>query len=83
MENDPLSPATWRFPVNFAVPPLSNDRPSSARPFILLGVPTRPVPPDGGPISAKHRTSPGNTLVKQTCNEDGRMVDDSYTVPDE
>lgn len=83
MNDDPLIPAAHRLPVNVSVPPLSDESPSAARPFILRGVAPRPAPAFAGPLSAKHRTAPGNTLVPRTCNEDGRMVDDSYTVPDD
>lgn len=83
VESDPLMPAVQRFPVNLAVVPTSEERPSIARPFILRGVTPRPFRGSAAVVSARHRTSPGPTLVPRTCNEDGRMVDDSYTVPDD
>lgn len=80
---DPLMPVVQRFPVNLAAVPTSEELPSAARPFILRGVAPRPFRGSASVVSAKHRTSPGQTLVPRTCNEDGKMVDDSYTVPDD
>jgi hypothetical protein len=83
VDGDPLMPAVQRFPVNISVVPASDERPSTARPFILRGVTPRPFRGSADVVSARHRTSPGPTLVPRTCNLDGRIVDDSYTVPDD
>lgn len=83
VDGQPLMPGTHRFPVNVSAPPSSDEPPSAARPFILRGVTPRPVRAIADLVSAKHRTSPGQTLVPRTCNEDGKLVDDSYTVPDD
>jgi hypothetical protein len=34
-------------------------------------------------VQAKHRTTAHDTLHARTCNLDGKMVDDSYTTPDD
>lgn len=83
MDRDPLMPAVQRFPVNLAVVPTSDEQPSIARPFILRRVTPRPFRGSAEVVSARHRTSPGPTLVPRTCNVDGNIVDDSYTVPDD
>lgn len=77
VSDDVLIPARTRLPANPAQRPLSDEQPGPARPFILRGVTARIVVP-----SARHRTSPGSTLIEGKCNEDGKMVEDSYTVPD-
>lgn len=82
MDGQPLMPGTHRFPMNPAAPPTSDEPPSVSRPFILRGVRPRPVHATGQVVGAKHRTSPGQTLIPRKCNEDGKLVDDSYTVPD-
>lgn len=81
--SDPLMPAAQRFPVNLAAIPTSGELPSTSRPFILRSVAPRPFRGSADVVSARHRTSPGQTLIPRKCNEDGNMVDDSYTVPDD
>lgn len=83
VDSDPLMPPAQRFPVNLAAVPTSDERPGTARPFILRGVTPRPFRGSAAVVSARHRTSPGPTLVPRKCNEDGKLVDDSYTVPDD
>ncbi|RSN46023.1 hypothetical protein P3102_18840 [Amycolatopsis sp. QT-25] len=77
---DPLMPTVQRFPVNAGARPLSDENPSTVRPFILRGVRARriTVRPE-----AKHRTTAHDTLHPRQCNEDGKMIDDSYTTPDD
>ncbi|MCU1680906.1 MAG: hypothetical protein JWQ81_1645 [Amycolatopsis sp.] len=81
LELEPLMPAVHRFPVNLTAPLKSAEKPSSARPFILRGVTARPVTPL--PMLGSGQTSPGQTLVPRECNQDGKLIDDSYTVPDQ
>lgn len=83
MESDPLMPGVQRFPVNLVAVPTSDEQPGIARPFILRSVTPRPFRGSAAVVSARHRTSPGPTLVPRTCNVDGMIVDDSYTVPDD
>lgn len=54
-----------------------------ARPFILRGVVARRVQPSKEAAQAKHRTTAHDTLHARTCNQDGTMIDDSYTTPDD
>lgn len=54
-----------------------------ARPFILRGVVARRVQPPKEAAQAKHRTTAHDTLHARTCNQDGTMIDDSYTTPDD
>lgn len=77
---DPLMPTVGRFPVNAGTRPLSDENPSTVRPFILRGVRARriTVVPE-----AKHRTTAHDTLHPRQCNEDGKLIDDSYTTPDD
>ena len=73
-------PTGGRFPVNVGTRPLSDENPSSVRPFILRGVRARRITvlPE-----AKHRTTAHDTFHARNCNEDGKLVDDSYTTPDD
>jgi hypothetical protein len=80
---DPLMPTVQRFPVNLGARPLSDEGPSTARPFILRGVVARRVQPVDEALQAKHRTTAHDTLHARTCNQDGKMIDDSYTTPDD
>ncbi|MEC3977726.1 hypothetical protein [Amycolatopsis sp. H20-H5] len=77
---DPLMPTAGRFPVNVGTRPLSEENPSIVRPFILRSVRARriTVVPE-----AKHRTTAHDTFHARNCNEDGKLVDDSYTTPDD
>lgn len=80
MSGDPLMPASQRLPVNPLFIPIVPDPPSGARPFVLRGVsPTR----RSGVAQAKHRTDDTQRKIEQTTNLDQKVVDDSYTVPDE
>lgn len=76
---DPLVPTAQRFPVNLGTRPLSEENPSQSRPFILRGVVARRVRPP----EARHRTTAHDTLHARQCNEDGKLIDDSYTTPDD
>jgi hypothetical protein len=80
---DPLMPILQRFPVNLGVRPLSDEEPSAARPFILRGVVARQVWPREEALQAKHRTTAHDTLHPRNCNNDGKLIDDSYTTPDD
>jgi hypothetical protein len=80
---DSLMPTVQRFPVNLGTRPLSAEGPSMARPFILRGVVARRVQPPKEAAQAKHRTTAHDTLHARTCNQDGTMIDDSYTTPDD
>lgn len=80
---DPLMPAVARFPVNLGTRPLSEEGPSTARPFILRGVVARRVQLPEEVVQAKHRTTAHDTLHARTCNQDGKLIDDSYTTPDD
>jgi hypothetical protein len=80
---DPLMPIVQRFPVNLGARPLSNEEPSAVRPFILRGVIARQVQPREEALQAKHRTTAHDTLHARNCNNDGKLIDDSYTTPDD
>lgn len=77
--SDPLMPATQRFPVNPIVIPVDRSQPSLGRPFILRGL----LPNGGSTIEAKHRTPTSQRKIPQETNLDNKVVDDSYTVPDD
>lgn len=79
-QNDPLLPPVHRFPVNAKNPPLSDEPPSSTRPFILRDITARQVHPLP---ASRHRTAAGNTYISNKCNSDGKMIEDGYTVPDD
>ncbi|MDQ3576424.1 MAG: hypothetical protein M3443_02230 [Actinomycetota bacterium] len=36
-----------------------------------------------GTLAVKHRTTAHDTLHARTCNQDGKIIDDSYTTPDD
>lgn len=80
---DSLMPTVQRFPVNLGARPMSDEGPSTDRPFILRGVVARRVQVPDEAVQAKHRTTAHDTLHARTCNLDGKMVDDSYTTPDD
>ncbi len=80
---DPLMPTAQRFPVNLGSRPMSDEGPSTARPFILRGVVARVVQLPEGTLAVKHRTTAHDTLHARTCNQDGKIIDDSYTTPDD
>ena len=76
---DPLVPSAGRVPVNPLFTPVDSDPPSRVRPFILRGI--SPVPE--GVIEARHRTNATQRKIRQNTNLDNKVVDDSYTVPDD
>ncbi|GAA1961726.1 hypothetical protein GCM10009754_35940 [Amycolatopsis minnesotensis] len=75
---EPLAPVAHRFVVNLVEPPTSSAAPSSARPFILRGLKARKITL----VPSADHTAKGPTLIQRNCNEDGHLIDDSYTVPD-
>ncbi|MBA2308937.1 MAG: hypothetical protein H0W01_06510 [Pseudonocardiales bacterium] len=76
-------PQLQRFPVNPLFIPIDHAMPSDDRPFVLRGhVPSRTAAGEGV-IHAKHRTDPTQRKIPQQTNLDNKVVDDSYTVPDE
>jgi hypothetical protein len=80
---EPLISGVHRFPVNLSDPPTSEEPPSAARPFVLRGVTPRPSAGPGAVVRAKHRTPASQRVIPRTTNLDNRVVDDSYTVPDD
>lgn len=83
MDRDPFMPDRHRFPMNLAMPPTSDEPPSHRRPFVLRGVAPRPTTGPGGVVRAKHRTPATQRKIPQKTGLDNKMVDDSYTVPDD
>jgi hypothetical protein len=81
--NDPFMPVRHRFPVNLASPPVSEEQPSPSRPYVLRGVAPRRTHGPAGIAEAKHRTPGTKRTIPQTTGLDNKMVDDSYTVPDD
>ncbi|HWR48676.1 MAG TPA: hypothetical protein VN327_13850 [Pseudonocardiaceae bacterium] len=77
MFSDPLVPVTQRFPMLRLAGPLSDARPSDARPFALRFVVV------GEPATVRHRTVSHQTNVPARTTLDGRQVPDDYTVPDD
>lgn len=77
MASDPLMPGPRRFPMNPHTIEGSRDGPSPARPFVLRHAVVL------APVAGKHRTPASQRTIPQTTNLDNRVVDDSYTVPDE
>ena len=73
---DSLMPTAQRFPVNLGAAPMSDEGPSTVRPFILRGVVARRVQLPGDAVEAKHRTTAHDTLHPRTCNLDGKTIDD-------
>lgn len=83
MDHDPLMPARHRFPMTLAVPPTSDEPPSHMRPFVLRGVAPRPSAGLEGVARAKHRTPASQRTIPAKTGLDNKIVDDSYTVPDD
>ncbi len=83
MDLDPLMPARHRFPMNMAVPPASDEPPSHLRPYVLRGVVPRPTAGPDGVVRAKHRTPATQRKIPEKTGLDNKIVDDSYTVPDD
>ncbi len=81
--DDPLFPAQERFPINPLFIAIDHSPPSNARPFILRGhLPFR-APAVDGVINVRHRTDATQRKIPEETNLDNKVVDDSYTVPDE
>jgi hypothetical protein len=83
INGNPLMPARYRFPMNLAVLPTSHEPPSHRRPFVLRGVAPRPSAGPSGVARAKHRTPVTQRKIPETIGLDNKIVDDSYTVPDD
>ena len=83
MDRDPFMPARHRFPMDVAMPPMSDEPPSSQRPFVLRGVMPQPSAGPGGVARAKHRTPATQRKIPSKTGLDNKIVDDSYTVPDD
>ncbi|MGH3834238.1 MAG: hypothetical protein ACRDSF_00830 [Pseudonocardiaceae bacterium] len=83
MDRDPFMPARHRFPMDLAMPPISDEPPGDRRPFVLRGVAPRPTAGFGGVVQAKHRTPATQRKMPSKTGLDNKMVDDSYTVPDD
>ncbi|MGH3896935.1 MAG: hypothetical protein ACRDTA_01525 [Pseudonocardiaceae bacterium] len=83
MDRDPFMPAGHRFPMDLAIPPISDEPPSGWRPFVLRGVTPRPTAGPGGVVRAKHRTPATQRKIPSKTGLDNKIVDDSYTVPDD
>ncbi|MGH3831830.1 MAG: hypothetical protein ACRDRS_15520 [Pseudonocardiaceae bacterium] len=83
VDRDPFMPARHRFPMNVAMPPASDEPPSHRRPFVLRGVAPRPTTGPGAVARAKHRTPATQRKIEEKTGLDNKMVDDSYTVPDD
>lgn len=80
---DPFMPVRHRFPMNVTSPPVSDEPPSHRRPFVLRGVAPRPAAGPGGVARAKHRTPATQRKIPEKTGLDNKIVDDSYTVPDD
>lgn len=83
MDRDPLMPARHRFPMNVTMPSTSNEPPSHRRPYVLRSVVPRPTAGPGAVVRAKHRTPATQRKVPEKTGLDNKIVDDSYTVPDD
>ena len=83
MDRDPLMPARHRFPMTLAMPLASDESPSQLRPFVLRGVAPQPSTGPGGVVRAKHRTPATQRKIPEKTGLDNKVVDDSYTVPDD
>jgi hypothetical protein len=83
VDRDPLMPAQHRFPMDVAMPPTSDEPPSHLRPYVLRGVAPRPAAGPGGVVRAKHRTPATQRKISEKTGLDGKIIDDSYTVPDD
>jgi hypothetical protein len=80
---DPLMPARHRFPMTLARPLTSDEPPSRLRPYALRGVAPRPTAGPHGIVRAKHRTPATQRKIPEKTGLDNKIVDDSYTVPDD
>lgn len=74
---DPLMPSRHRFPMAAAVMEISEELPSSLRPFVLRGAQTVT------PQESKHRTPSHQTLHPEKTHLDDRVDDDSWYTPDD
>ncbi|MGH3870441.1 MAG: hypothetical protein ACRDSR_02835 [Pseudonocardiaceae bacterium] len=83
VERDPFMPARHRFPMDVAMPSVSDEQPGARRPFVLRGVVPRPAAGRGEVVQAKHRTPATQRKMPSKTGLDNKMVDDSYTVPDD
>lgn len=83
MDRDPFMPARHRFPMDLAMPPIRDEPPSGQRPFVLRGVVPRPTTGPGRIVRAKHRTPATQRKIPSKTGLDNKIVDDSYTVPDD
>ncbi len=83
MDRDPFMPARHRFPMTLATSPASDESPSQLRPFVLRGVAPRPSAGPGGVARGKHRTPATQRKIPEKTGLDNKVVDDSYTVPDD
>lgn len=83
VDRDPVVPARHRFPMTLAMPPVSDESPSQLRPFVLRGVAPRPSAGPGGVVRVKHRTPATQRKIPEKTGLDNKVVDDSYTVPDD
>jgi len=77
--SDPLMPAAHRFPMNPITIPLTMAQPSADRPFVLRGLLSTP----DHAVDARHRTPRTQRTIPRRTNLDSKIVEDSYTVPDE
>jgi hypothetical protein len=83
VDRDPFMPARHRFPMNLVIPPTSDEPPGHLRPYVLRGVTPRPTAGPSGVVRAKHRTPNTQRTIPETTGLDNKIVDDSYTVPDD
>ncbi len=83
MDRDPLMSSRHRFPMNLVRPPTSDESPSHLRPYVLRGVAPRPSVDLGEVVEAKHRTPATQRKIPEKTGLDNKIVDDSYTVPDD
>ncbi|MGH3720095.1 MAG: hypothetical protein ACRDRI_14885 [Pseudonocardiaceae bacterium] len=83
MDHDPFMPARHRFPMNVSMPPTSDEPPSQLRPFVLRGVAPRTTAGPGAVARAKHRTPATQRTIPEKTGLDNKIIDDSYTVPDD
>lgn len=83
MDRDPFMPARYRFPMTLVMPLDSDESPSQLRPYVLRGVAPRLSAGPGGVVRAKHRTPATQRKIPEKTGLDNKVVDDSYTVPDD
>lgn len=80
MQDDPLVPASTRFPRDAWPPAHSEEAPTQMRPFVLRGAPRETIP------MAKHRTPATRVPHTQPTTSDGKnptTVPDTYYTPDD